>query len=227
VLLVLFDVDKTLFMTSDPLMGRATTDAIDAVWGLKLPADAIRGVDHAGQTATRITREMLRADGLNDDEITPLLGRWCEEVSKRYLELLADADTSHWAAAEGAAEVLPHIEHRALLTGNPEPVARARMERIGLADLFPPGQGAFGCEAEERAELIRIARAKAGDWPRERTVAVGDTPADIKGARAAGIKVVGFGAGLEDADAVIERMDELPAVLAQLALNTKFGFNES
>jgi phosphoglycolate phosphatase-like HAD superfamily hydrolase len=101
------------------------------------------------------------------------------------------------------------------------------MERIGLADLFPPGQGAFGCEAEERAELIGIARAKAGGWPRERTVAVGDTPADIKGARAAGIKVVGFGAGLEDADAVIERMDELPAVLAQLTLNTKFGFNES
>jgi len=31
--LVLFDVDKTLFMTSDPLMGRATTDAIETIWG--------------------------------------------------------------------------------------------------------------------------------------------------------------------------------------------------
>ena len=138
------------------------------------------------------------------------------EASSRYLELLADADTSQWAAAEGAAEVLPQIEHRALLTGNPEPVARARMERIGLAELFPAGQGAFGCEAEERAELIAIARRKAGDWPSEDTVAVGDTPADIQGARAAGIKVVGFGEGLEDADAVIERMAELPAALQKL-----------
>jgi phosphoglycolate phosphatase len=215
-MLVLFDVDKTLFMTSDPLMGRATTDAIEAVWGIRLPRDAIRSVNHPGQTATRITRELLRADGLTDDEITPLLDKWCAEASSRYLELLADADTSQWAAAEGAAEVLPQIEHRALLTGNPEPVARARMERIGLAELFPAGQGAFGCEAEERAELIAIARRKAGDWPSEDTVAVGDTPADIQGARAAGIKVVGFGEGLEDADAVIERMAELPAALQKL-----------
>ena len=215
-MLVLFDVDKTLFMTSDPLMGRATTDAIEAVWGIPLPRDAIRSVNHPGQTATRITRELLRADGLTDDEITPLLDKWCAEASSRYLELLADADTSQWAAAEGAAEVLPQIEHRALLTGNPEPVARARMERIGLAELFPAGQGAFGCEAEERADLIAIARRKAGDWPSEDTVAVGDTPADIQGARAAGIKVVGFGEGLEDADAVIERMAELPAALQKL-----------
>jgi phosphoglycolate phosphatase len=216
-LLVLFDVDKTLFMTSDPLMGRATTDAIETVWGLKLPADAIQGVDHAGQTAMRITRELLRAAGLDDDEIDPHLARWCVEVSRRYLELLANTDTSRWAAAEGAADALGQIEHRALLTGNPEPVARARMERIGLAGYFKPGQGAFGCEAESRAELIAIARDKAGHWPAERTVAIGDTPADVSGARAAGIHVVGFGAGLDDADAVIGSMRELPPTLERLS----------
>ena len=67
--LVLFDVDKTLFMTSDPLMGRATTEAIETVWDRRLAHDAIRYVDHPGQTATRITRLLLRADGLSDDEI--------------------------------------------------------------------------------------------------------------------------------------------------------------
>ena len=51
-------------MTSDPLMGKATTDAIETVWGVKLPGDAIRSVDHAGQTALRITREILRAAGI-------------------------------------------------------------------------------------------------------------------------------------------------------------------
>jgi phosphoglycolate phosphatase-like HAD superfamily hydrolase len=217
VLLVLFDVDKTLFMTSDPLMGQATTDAIGTVWGLRLPGNAIRGVDHPGQTATRITREILRAQGLSDDEISPFLGRWCDEASKRYLELLTETDTSHWAAAEGATEVLPQIEHRALLTGNPEPVARARMERIGLAELFPPGQGAFGCEAEERADLIDIARHKAGDWPRERTVAVGDTEADVAGARAAGIRVIGFGPNVDGADGTIQRMSDLLVALELLS----------
>jgi len=216
-MLVLFDVDKTLFMTSDPLMGQATTAAIEAVWGRRLDDDAIRNVDHAGQTATRITREMLRAAGVSDDEIDPKLSAWCTEVSRHYLELLGSADTSRWAAAEGAANALSQIEHRALLTGNPEPVARARMERIGLAAFFPPGQGAFGCEAESRAELIAIARHKAGDWPAEQTVAVGDTTNDVTGAHEAGIRVVGFGLGLDDADAAIERMSELPPTLERLS----------
>jgi phosphoglycolate phosphatase len=219
VILVLFDVDKTLFLNSDPLMGQATTAAIDDVWGLKLLGDAIRRVNHQGQTATRITREILRLEGLSDEKIDAGLARWCREASRRYLELLAEADTSDWRAPEGTAEALAQIEHRALLTGNPEPVARARMEKLGLADFFPPGQGAFGCDAEARAELIDIARKRAGDWPRERTVAVGDTEADVDGARQAGIRVIGFGPdpALAEADAVIERMDELPAALERLS----------
>ena len=159
-MLVLFDVDKTLFLNSDPLMGKATTDAIKTVWGLKVPGDAIRGVNHAGQTATRIAREILRLEGLSDEEIDPRLTRLCEEASVRYLELLDGADTSDWRAPEGTAEALSQIEHKALLKGNPELVARARMLRIGLAEFFPPGQGAFGCDAEERAELIDIARGQ-------------------------------------------------------------------
>jgi phosphoglycolate phosphatase-like HAD superfamily hydrolase len=219
-MLVLFDVDKTLFVNSDPLMGEATTDAIEAVWGLKVPGDAIRGVNHPGQTATRIAREILRLEGLTDDEIDPRLARWCEEASARYLELLEEADTSDWRAPEGTAEALSQIEHKALLTGNPELVARARMERIGLASFFPPGQGAFGCDAEDRAELIDIARARAGDWPRDLTIAVGDTPADVAGAHAAGIRVVAFGSSLDGADAVIERMAELPETLERLSAAT-------
>jgi phosphoglycolate phosphatase-like HAD superfamily hydrolase len=222
VLLVLFDVDKTLFLTSDPLMGQATTDAIETIWELELPADVIRRVDHSGQSATRIARKILRLEGLSGAEIDPALDRWCAEASARYLELLEDADTSDWRAPEGTAKALAQIEHRALLTGNPELVARARMEKLGLAEFFPPGQGAYGCDAEDRAELIDIARARAGDWPREETVAVGDTEADVTGARAAGIHVIGFGddPALAAADAVIQRMDELPAAIERLSAAT-------
>ena len=221
-ILVLFDVDKTLFLNSDPLMGQATTDAIKTVWGLEVPRDAIRGVDHPGQTATRITRDILRIEGLSEEEIDAGLARWCEQASSRYLALLADADTSDWRAPEGTAEALAQIEHRALLTGNPEPVARARMEKLGLAGFFPPGQGAFGCDAEDRAELIDIARARAGDWPPEQTVAIGDTEADVTGARSAGIHVIGFGddPALAEADAVIQRMAELPAALERISAAT-------
>ena len=138
---------------------------------------------------------------------------------------MSEADTSDWHASEGAAAAISQIEHRAMLTGNPEPVARARMELIGLNRLFPPGQGAFGCDAEDRPTLIDLARHRAGDWPREDTVAVGDTISDITGARAAGVRVIGFaGEGQRDelagADAVIEKMAELPGAVARLSAET-------
>jgi phosphoglycolate phosphatase len=222
-LLVLFDVDGTLFLTHDRLLGVATIEAIARVWGLRPKVTAIEGVDHAGQTALSITRAILRGEGLNDSEIDPGLDDWCAEASSRYLELLVGADTREWRSPEGTAETLERIAHRALLTGNPEPVARARMEELGLDRLFAEGQGAFGCEAEDRPTLIRLARERAGDWPAEQTVAVGDTPADIAGARAAGISVVAYASGRMDreslsaADATIGRMDVLPAVLARLS----------
>jgi beta-phosphoglucomutase-like phosphatase (HAD superfamily) len=97
--LVLFDIDGTLFLTSDPLVGRATLDAIDEVWEVRLPDDAIGKVDHPGQTAQRITRLVLEAAGMDDEQIDGRLPQWCELVSGRYLELLADSDTSHWRAA--------------------------------------------------------------------------------------------------------------------------------
>ena len=144
---------------------------------------------------------MLRDAGLGEPE----LGPWCGEFANRYLELLREADTSSWRVAPGAEEALERLEaagHRlALLTGNPEPVARARLERLGLARHFPAGQGAFGCESESRGELIALARARAGDWAADRTVEVGDTAVDVSSAGEAGIRSlrVGLGTGLADA----------------------------
>jgi phosphoglycolate phosphatase len=220
--LVLFDIDGTLFLVSDPLVGRATLEAVDEVYGVRLPADSIGRVDHPGQTAQRITRLVLEAAGLDDEHIDAGLARWCELVSDRYLERLAGADTTHWEPAPGAEEALAELSARveiALLTGNPEPIARERMRRIGLARFFPEGRGAFGCDAEHRVDLIRIARERAGDIPAARTWAVGDTPRDVEGAHAAGIRCVGITTGrfeadeLADAEAVVERLTELPRLL--------------
>ncbi len=161
---------------------------------------------------------MLEAAGLDDEHIDTGLPRWCELVSGRYLELLAESDTSQWEAAPGAPETLEKLSERAqvvLMTGNPEPIARARMERLGLAPFFPDGQGAFGCDAEDRVDLIRIARERAGGVPVENTWAVGDTPRDVEGAHAGGIRCVGITLGrfgredLSEADAVVEDFTDL------------------
>jgi phosphoglycolate phosphatase len=97
------------------------------------------------------------------------------------------------------------------------------MERLGLSELFPRGAGAFGCERESRIALFDLARERAGNWPGERTVAVGDTPLDVSSAHAAGCRCIGVTTGsygreaLADADAVISDLGELKAALAALS----------
>ena len=227
-LLVLLDVDGTLLLTHDPLVARSALEAARETYDVELPDDAFGGIGHTGQTALSIGRMLLRRAGLRDAEIEPRLARWCGLHGRRYVELLAGFDTSGWRTSPGTHEALQALApstRLALLTGNPEPVARARMERLGLAGFFPAGLGAFGCESESRTELVRLARERAGTrgkpWPAEATVAVGDTRADVEGARAAGVAVIAVasaaGGAPTGAEARISSLRSLPEALAALS----------
>jgi phosphoglycolate phosphatase-like HAD superfamily hydrolase len=222
---LLFDVDGTLLLTDDPLVGQATAAAAREVFGVELAPDALAQLDHPGRTALGLGHELLRRAGVPEPKIDAGLGRWCALLAERYLELLARADTSAWRAPDAAEETLTQLSRDArlaLLTGNPEPVARARMTRLGLDRFFRRGQGAFGCESEERPRLIELARERAGDWPASATVAIGDTQEDVQGAHAAGIRVVGVRSGrdpaaLAGADAEISSLASLPEALSSLS----------
>jgi phosphoglycolate phosphatase-like HAD superfamily hydrolase len=139
----------------------------------------------------------------------------------RYVELLSSADTSHWERSPHAVETIASLGRAALLTGNPGPVAHARMERLGLAAFFPEGHGAFGCERESRVELFALAREREDGWPEISTVAVGDTPLDISTAHDAGCRCVAVTTGrftrteLAHADAVIDDLSALREALAR------------
>ena len=221
-LLVLFDVDGTLLLSHDEVYVEANRDALEEVYGI-----APETADVPGDTALAHTRRALRSAGLDEAAIGTRLAAWCEAFTRRYVELLAIADTSHWQIAAGAADTIGALERPALLTGNPEAVARVRLQRIGLDRLFPPGQGAFGCERERRVALFALARERAGGWPAERTVAVGDTPRDVESAHAAGARCVAVASGaytreqLAGADAVVDKLVELPSALARLAAETR------
>jgi phosphoglycolate phosphatase len=216
--LVLFDVGGTLLLTHDELYVEASTIAMEEVFGF----DA-RGPDRPGDTATAHVRRALRAAGVADDVIDDGLPRWCGVFSGQYVRLLGDADTSYWVLAPQAHEALEVLERPALLTGNPPAVAHARMERLEIGQYFPIGQGAFGCERENRVELFELARSRAGDWPATRTVAVGDTPLDVETAHSAGCRCVAVTTGAYDAaelaaaDVVIPDLGELQVALAELS----------
>jgi phosphoglycolate phosphatase-like HAD superfamily hydrolase len=217
-LLVLFDVDGTLLLTHDEVYVEANRLALTEVYG-----SAPEGSDVPGDTATAHTRRALAAAGFGGAAIDAGLRRWCEVFSEHYVRLLAAADTSQWQLAPGAHEAIARLERTALLTGNPPTVAHARMERLGLDRYFPPGQGAFGCEREQRHELFALARERAVGWPADRTVAVGDTPVDISSAHEAGCLCIAVTSGqyerhqLAAADVVILDLTQLAEALHALA----------
>lgn len=167
-------------------------------------------------------RHLLLGEGLHRAAIDVDLARWCGVFSERYVPLLEHTPTPHWSAAPCAAETLVELARThelALLTGNPEPVARARMTRLRLERFFVPGTGAFGCEAEDRADLVVFARRRAGDPPLSEIALVGDTPRDVEGAHAAGIRAIAVATGeygreeLAAADEVLGALAELPSAL--------------
>jgi phosphoglycolate phosphatase len=201
--LALFDVDGTLFLTSDPLLGDALARALGV-------PNRLRELDHAGRTIAWLARGLL-------DGASPPDG-WCGAVERRYLEQLGD--TSHWEAPEGTADALAALEadgvRLALLTGLPEGIARRRMEGVGLAGFFTAERGAFGCESEDRVELVRLALGRAGVGA-NRAVMVGDTIHDVAAAHAAGVAAIAFRAQIE-AETVIQEMAELPGAVRALRL---------
>ena len=208
-----------MLLNHDEVYVEANRAALLEVYGI-----APEAPDRPGDTAPSHTRRALRLAGLPDPEIDAQLPRWCEAMSAHYVRLLADRDTSGWRVPDAAAEVIAAVEHRGLLTGNPEPVARARLERIGLDGLFPAGHGAFGCDREDRVALFDLAREREGGWPAEATVAVGDTPLDISSAHAAGARCIAVTTGrydreeLRGADRTVDDLRELPAALDSLAV---------
>jgi phosphoglycolate phosphatase-like HAD superfamily hydrolase len=224
-LLILWDIDGTLLQRASIEHAQAIFRALRAVHGEDLALEDVRGVEAAGRTDGAIARDLLLACGVEADAIDREVERVARLTTEAYEEL-CPADLSN-KVAPGIPALLSalHGDPRyrlSLVTGNFEPVARLKLARAGIGDYFDPGQGGFGSDAEEREELPPLARARAGEWPRERTVVVGDTPRDVACARADGLRVVAVTTGpfdaaaLHEADHVVSGADELAPLLAVL-----------
>ena len=227
-MLLLFDIDGTLLSGATEAHRDALHAALREVHAVQSAAELRPGVSPAGRTDGEIARMLLLLAGVSakriDEGAEDVREITCREYARR-----CPRDLSH-TVIPGVSELLSALAARpdpprlALLTGNFEPIARLKLARAGIGKHFASGQGAFGSDAEDRAELPAIARRRAGaagkPYPRARTTVVGDTPLDIACARADGVRCVAVATGpfgahdLQAADAVAADARELLDVLS-------------
>jgi len=196
--LLLFDIDGTLLNTAGAgrsALGRAMLE----VFGETGPLDDF---EFDGRTDPAIVRGLLRSNGRDDGwidaRVEGLWGRYCEELDGE----LARRD-GEVAACAGVPDLLNALTARedvtlGLVTGNVEGGAWRKLRACGLEGHFR--FGAFGSDSELREELppIAVARAGSGSGRRfgiEDCLVIGDTPEDIRCARACGARVLAVATG--------------------------------
>ena len=194
---MLFDIDGTLLHGRPEGHTWAMVDAMAHVWSVPVAPDDIWDIDPAGRTDREIARLVLRGHGVADADIDAGIAEWMiiagqvhERVAGEHPAPVAATD----ARAVTAALVADGAEI-ALLTGNLEPIGRAKVAAAGLGDRFGPG-GGFGSDAERRSDLVGVAMSRAArGHAHDDVVIVGDTPRDIAAAREAGVRVVAVTTG--------------------------------
>jgi phosphoglycolate phosphatase len=192
----LFDIDGTL-VSMRGAGSRAMDRAFERLTGIP---GAFRGVPMAGRTDRAIVEtalERLAAAGREP----PRSEAFHREFLGLYVaELEAEALRPGPTVCPGVLATLALLERHGVVvglgTGNYEGAARLKLGRFGLWSRFP--FGGFGDATRDRADVIGRAaaegRRRAGAAPRE-VVVIGDTPADIAAARAAGARVLAVATG--------------------------------
>jgi phosphoglycolate phosphatase-like HAD superfamily hydrolase len=194
---LLFDIDGTLVTT-----GGAGRRAMELAFErLYQRPDACGSFKMSGMTDRAIVRkglkmiDVLPSEPAIDALIAAYVAALHEEIPK-----VKDSD---YRLHPGMREAVEAALERAgfavgLGTGNVRPGAKVKLERVRLYDQF--GFGGFGCDAEDRTELIRhgaLQGAQRLGQPLEacRVVVIGDTPKDVEAAKGIGASCIGVGTG--------------------------------
>ncbi len=195
--LILWDIDGTL-LYSGGVAGEAMRAAITRVYGR--PSNNERRT-YAGKTDQQIILETFP-----DRPAEELLSR-LDVFTATYLDILnewADMFRTRGRVLEGVVDVLQRLRTKgvvqSLLTGNLAPVARLKLDLMGLTEFFDFESGAYGSDSPRRTDLAPIAAARAAQrygraFANADIVVIGDTPNDIACARAAGARAVAVATG--------------------------------
>jgi phosphoglycolate phosphatase len=201
---ILFDIDGTLLVTGGA-GAVAWQRAFLELYGVEAN---IEEHTHAGMTDPEIAeivfREVIGRDGSAEERAEAIAG---------YLSHLQDAvdESPGYRIMPGIEELLPRLAGDGILlgivTGNIESAAHIKLARGDLNRFF--AFGGYGSDSRDRTELTKKALERGEGVSGQRldraeTIAVGDTPRDVKAGHGTGIKVVGVATGSYSADELID-----------------------
>ena len=203
---LLFDIDGTL-ITSGGSGRRSMELAFARLHGRR---DACDSFSMSGMTDRALVRKALEIIGV------PATPETITSVIDAYLQHLAEevhrVDDRAYRLHPGMREAVEAACARAgvavgLGTGNVREGARIKLERVAIHHRF--SFGGFGCDHENRVELIRQgARSGAAllGVPLEdcRVVIIGDTPKDVDAAKGIGAACIGVGTGSFTPEALLQ-----------------------
>ncbi len=196
-LLLLFDIDGTLLDTGGAGLTSIAGAAEEHFAHRLESAGGVPPLDLAGSTDGGIVRYLYEHFG----EAHSASGETA--FYQTYLRHL-DANLGHeryggvglLSGVQALLEALASTDGvtLALLTGNIREGAFRKVAHYGVGHYF--SEGAFGDDHFDRDKLGQIAMTRLGDhFTAENTVVIGDTPKDIRCARACGAKAVAVATG--------------------------------
>ncbi|AXI77530.1 HAD family hydrolase [Peterkaempfera bronchialis] len=200
--LVLWDVDHTLVRIGGGVSRAIYAQAFESVTGRPLNALA----DMSGRTERAITVDTLRLNGIDEPEV-----RFAAFYSAlaTAAEQQADRIREFGIVLPGAREALDscaaHNIVQSAATGNIRPIAMTKLTTLAVGADLDFSVGGYGDDGSDRADLVRQARKRAAekyghDFAGTRTVVVGDTPHDVRGARDADALAVAVASGNSTAE---------------------------
>ena len=203
----LFDIDGTLLASGGA--GKAALEAaFTEVFRIALRTE----IPYSGRTDRAIARDLLHQHG-----VEPSLTN-AQTLLAAYLERLPDSLNRHnGRVLPGILSLLQSLRERSdvslgLLTGNVRAGARVKLGHYGLFEHF--AFGGFGDEHFDRDDVAREALAAihthVGTHVRpERIWVIGDTPLDVKCARAIGARVAAVATGVHTYEQLLETSPDL------------------
>jgi len=182
--LYLFDVDGTLTDSAEDICG-AVEVVLDRHGYPPQPFERLRS--YIGRHLTDLFVDVV--PGITDPQVERLIGDYREV---------------YWAREHNATRLFPGVAEalgklgglKTTATTKGTPTTRVVLEKFGLLGHFDHVQGTDGFPAKPSPEVIQRSIDLFGVDPRE-ALMVGDAPADIAAARAAGVTVcaVSYGYG--------------------------------